>query len=107
MPTIPGPMESARMLMTEKMPLMMPKERPETVEGEESSSEQALTQRRGRVGNAAVGISDSCCWEAPAESRAGPELTVSHLPQGHGGSPVLADGHQPFIGFPAGIREEQ
>lgn len=33
---MPGPMESARMLMTENTPLMMPKDRPETTEGEGS-----------------------------------------------------------------------
>lgn len=30
---MPGPMESARMLMTEKTPLMIPKDRPDTAGG--------------------------------------------------------------------------
>lgn len=33
---MPGPMESAKMLMTENTPLMMPKDRPETTKGERS-----------------------------------------------------------------------
>ena len=32
MPTVPGPAESARMLTTEKAPLMKPKPRPDTVD---------------------------------------------------------------------------
>lgn len=96
---MPGPAESARMLVMEKRPLMMPKESPDTVGEPRSGKPPWPPQPRAWWAQGRAG-------ELDAARGAEGLLTVSHLSQGDWGLPILAEDRQPFIRLPAPTERE-